>query len=80
MHYICSYNHYLVKADDTKSGLIHNDVYNTDEFTHEFEYDLFKDIVKSEQLMADLKQIDEYEASIQEQLNNEFDYFPLKEI
>ena len=29
--------------------------------------------------MADLKQIDEYKASIQEQLNNEFDYFPLKE-
>ena len=29
--------------------------------------------------MADLKQIDEYEASIQEQLNNEFDCFPLKE-
>ena len=29
--------------------------------------------------MADLEKIDEYEASIQEQLNNEFDYFPLKE-
>ena len=79
MHYICSYNHYPVKDDDTKSGLIHNDVYNTDELTHEFEYGLFEDIIKSEQLMADLKQIDEYEASIQEQLNNEFDYFPLKE-
>ena len=79
MHYICSYNHYPVKDDDTKSRLIHNDVYNTDELTHEFEYGLFEDIIKSEQLMADLKQIDEYEASIQEQLNNEFDYFPLKE-
>ena len=79
VHYICSYNHYPVKDDDTKSGLIHNDVYNTDELTHEFEYGLFEDIIKSEQLMADLKQIDEYEASIQEQLNNEFDYFPLKE-
>ena len=79
MHYICSYNHYPVKDDDTKLGLIHNDVYNTDELTHEFEYGLFEDIIKSEQLMADLKQIDEYKASIQEQLNNEFDYFPLKE-
>ena len=79
VHYICSYNHYPVKDDDIKSGLIHNDVYNTDELTHEFEYGLFKDIIKSEQLMADLKQIDEYEASIQEELNNEFDYFPLKE-
>ena len=79
VHYICSYNHYPIKDDDIKSGLIHNDVYNTDELTHEFEYGLFEDIIKSKQLMADLKQIDEYEASIQEQLNNEFDYFPLKE-
>ena len=79
VHYICSHNHYPVKGDDIKSGLIHNDVYNTDELTHEFEYGLFEDIIKSEQLMADLKQIDEYESSIQEQLNNEFDYFPLKE-
>ena len=79
VHYICSYNHYPVKGDDIKSGLSHNDIYNTDELTHEFEYGLFEDIIKSGQLMADLKQIDEYEASIQEQLNNEFDYFPLKE-
>ena len=79
MHYICSYNHYPVKGDYIKSGLIHNDVYNTDELTHEFEYDLLEDIIKSEQLMADLKQIDEYEASIQEQLNNEIHHFPLKE-
>ena len=61
VHYICSYNHYPVKGDDVKLGLIHNDVYNTDELTHEFEYGLF-DIIKSEQLMADLKHIDEYEA------------------
>ena len=65
VHYICSYNHYPVKGDDIKSGLIHNDIYNTDELTHEFEYGLFKDIIKSEQLMADLKQIDEYEESIE---------------
>ena len=79
VHYICSYNHYPVKGDDVKSGLIHNDVYNTDELTHEFEYGLFEDIIKSEQLMADLKRIDEYEASIQEKLNEEFDHFPLEE-
>ena len=69
VHYICSYNHYPIKDDDVKMGLIHNDVYNADELTHEFEYGLFEDIIKSEQLMADWKQIDEYEASIQEQLN-----------
>ena len=28
VHYICSYNHYPVKGDDIKLGLIHNDVYN----------------------------------------------------
>ena len=61
VHYICSYNHYPVKDDDIKSGLTHNDVYNTDELTHDLEYGLFEDIIKSEQLMADLKQIDEYE-------------------
>ena len=60
-------------------GLIHNDIYNTDELTHEFEYGLFEEIIKSEQLMVDLKQIYEYKASIQEQLNNEFDCFPLNE-
>ena len=76
----CTIYHYPVKGDDIKSGLIHNDVYSTDELTHEFEYGLFEDIIKSEQLMADLKQIDEYEASIQEQLNNEFDYFSFKGI
>ena len=79
VHYICSYNHYPVKGDDVKSGLIHNDVYNIDELTHEFEYGLFEDIIKSEQLMADLKLIDEYEASIQEKLNEEFDHFSLEE-
>ena len=60
-------------------GLIHNDVYNTDELTHEFEYGLFEDIIKSKQLMADLKQIDEYEENLKEQMNQEFDNFPMEE-
>ena len=49
VHHTCSYNHYPIKNDEIKSGLIHNDVYNTDELTHEFEYGLFEDIVKSKQ-------------------------------
>ena len=79
VHHICSYNHYHIQDDEVKSGLIHNDVYNTDELTHEFEYGLIEDIVKSEQLMADLKQIDKYEEIFQEQRNEEFDFFPMEE-
>ena len=62
-----------------KAGLIHNDIYNTDELTHKFEYSLFEDIIKSEQLMADLKQINEYEENLHEQMNQEFDNFPMEE-
>ena len=36
LHHICSYNHYRIKDDEIKSGLIDNDVYNTEELTHEF--------------------------------------------
>ena len=79
VHHICSYNHYHIKDDEVKLGLIHNDVYNTDELTHKFEYGLLEDIIKSEQLMADLKQIDEHEETLKEQMNQEFDYFPMEE-
>ena len=79
VHHICSYNHYRIKDDEVKSGLTYNDVYNTDELTHEFEYGLFEDIIKSKQLMADLKQIDEHKESLKEQMNQEFDYFPMEE-
>ena len=79
VHHICSYNHYRIKDDEVKLGLTHNDVYNTDELTHKFEYGLFEEIIKSEQLMADLKQIDEHEETLKEQMNQEFDYFPMEE-
>ena len=79
VHHICSYNHYCIKDDEVKSGLTHNDIYHTDELTHEFEYGLFEDIVKSKQLMADLKQIDEHEETLKEQMNQEFDYFPMEQ-
>ena len=79
VHHICSYNHYRIKDDEVKVGLTHNDVYNTDELTHEFEYGLFEDIIKSKQLMADLKQIDEHKETLKEQMNQEFDYFPMEQ-
>ena len=60
-------------------GPIHNDIYNTDELTHKFEYGLFEDIVKSKQLMADLKQNDEYKKTLKEQMNQEFDNFPMED-
>ena len=53
IHHICSYNHYRLKDSDIKSGLSHNDVYDNNELTHEFEYGLFEDIIQSKQLMAD---------------------------
>ena len=79
VHHICSYNHYQNKDDEVKTGLIHNDIYNTDELTYEFQYGLFEDIIKSKQLMADLKQIDEYEETLKEKMNDEFDHFPMEE-
>ena len=79
VHHICSYNNYRIKDDDVKTGLIHNDIYNTIELTHEFDYGLFEDKIKSKQLMADLKQIDEYKDTLKEQMNQEFDNFPMEE-
>ena len=32
-----------------------NDIYDTTEVEHEFEYGIYKDIFKTEELMADLK-------------------------
>ena len=78
MHHICSYNHYRLKDSEIKTGQSHNDVYDNNELTHEFEYDLFEDIVKSKQLMADLKQIDEVEKTHKEREEGEFQYFPLE--
>ena len=59
---ICSYNHYPV-LDKTNEGQEQhnddNDIYDTSELEHEFEYGIFKDVFKTEQLMAELKRIDE---------------------
>ena len=61
---ICSYNHYplLDKCDDLPTQ--HNDdndIYDTSELEHEFKYEIYEDVFKTEQLMAELKSIDEAE-------------------
>ncbi|MCG8623930.1 MAG: hypothetical protein MJE68_18315, partial [Proteobacteria bacterium] len=78
VHRICSYNHYPVKEmDTTKSGLQHNDIYDIKDVTHELEYGIYEDIFKSEQLMAELKEIDDIENVKQQQFADEYDDFPL---
>ena len=57
VHNLCSYNHYYVKNENTidKQGHTHNNIYDTDELNHEYEYGIYEDIIKTEQLMADIK-------------------------
>ena len=56
---ICSYNHYPVieKVRETSNSVNpDNDIYNTTEIEHEFEYSIYEDIVKTEEFMAELKE------------------------
>ena len=78
---ICSYNHYplLDKCDDLPTQ--HNDdndIYDTSELEHEFEYEIYEDVFKTEQLMADLKSIDEAERESKKLRDLEFNDFPLE--
>ena len=79
VHHLCSYNHYYVKNDNTldKEGHTHNDIYDTDKLTHEYEYGIYEDVIKTEQLMADIKRIDDEEKAAVEKFKEEFDNFPL---
>ena len=55
---ICSYNHYpvLEKAKEGQQEInSDNDTYDTTELEHEFEYGIYEDILKTEELMAELK-------------------------
>ena len=78
---ICSYNHYplLDKCDDIPTQ--HNDdndIYDTSELEHEFEYGIYEDVFKTEQLMAELKSIDEAECKSKKLRDLEFNDFPLE--
>ena len=79
---ICSYNHYPV-LEKTKEGQQEsnddNDIYNTTELEHEFEYGIYEDIFKTEELMADLKRIDQAENENRKLRNINFQNFPLEQ-
>ena len=79
---ICSYNHYPILD---KSSQKHekcnddNDIYDTSELEHEFEYGIYEDVLKTEQLMAELKRIDEAENENRKLRDVQFGKFPLEQ-
>ena len=79
---ICSYNHYPVlekaKEGQQKSNN-DNDIYDTTELEHEFEYGISEDIFKTEELMAELKRIDQAENENRKLRNINFQNFPLEQ-
>ena len=79
---ICSYNHYSV-IDKTNEGQRQhnnaNNIYDTSELKHEFEYGIYEDVFKTEQLMAELKRIDEAERESKKLRDLEFRDFPLEQ-
>ena len=79
---ICSYNHYLV-IDKTNEGQkqqnADNDIYDTSELEHEFEYGIYEDVFKTEELMAELKCIYDAENESKKLRDLEFQNFPLEQ-
>ena len=79
----CSYNHYPIldkscqqehKCNDD------NDIYDTSELEHEFEYGIYEDVLKkTEQLMAELKRKDEAENENKKLRDVQFGDFPLEQ-
>ena len=79
---ICSYNHYpvLERAKEAKNTLnIDNDIYDTTELEHEFEYGIYEDIIKTKEFIAELKQIDEAEHKNKKIRDIQFENFPLEQ-
>ena len=79
---ICSYNHYpiLDKSSPKQSNSNDdNDIYDTSELEHEFEYGIYEDVLKTEQLMAELKRIDEAENENKKSRDVHFGDFPLEQ-
>ena len=79
---ICSYNHYPI-LDKSSQKQSHsnddNDIYDTSELEHEFEYGIYEDVLKTEQLMAELKRIDEAENENKKSRDVHFGDFPLEQ-
>ena len=79
---ICSYNHYPVQdktSEKTDPQNCDNDIYDTSELEHEFEYGIYEYVLKTEELMAELKRIDEIENENKKLRNIKFQNFPLEE-
>ena len=79
---ICSYNHYRVLDKSTPMHDKDNDdkdIYDTSELEHEFEYGIYEDVLKTEQLMAELKQIDKAEQENKTLRDVQFGDFPLEQ-
>ena len=79
---ICSYNHYpILDKSHTKQEKCNddNDIYDTSELEHEFEYGIYEDVLKTEQLMAELKRIDEVENENKKLRDVQFGNFPLEQ-
>ena len=79
---ICSYNHYPVldkSSQRQEQQNADNDIYDTSELEHEFEYGIYEDVFKTEQLMAELKRIDEAEKENKKLRDVQFEDFPLEQ-
>ena len=78
---ICSYNHYpiLDKSSLKQEKCNDNDIYDTSELEREFEYGIYEDVLKTEQLMAELKRIDEAENESKKLRDVQFGNFPLEQ-
>ena len=79
---ICSYNHYPVIDKTNEEQGQHNDdndIYDTSELEHKFEYGIYEDVFRTEQLMVDLKRIDEAELESKKLRDLEFKDFPLEQ-
>ena len=79
---ICSYNHYPIldkSSPKQEKSNDDNDIYDTSELEHEFEYGIYEDVLKTEQLMAELKRIDEAENENKKLRDVQFGSFPLEQ-
>ena len=79
---ICSYNHYPILDKSSQKQSNSNDdkdIYDTSELEHEFEYGIYEDVLKTEQIMAELKRIDEAENENQKSRDVHFGDFPLEQ-
>ena len=79
---ICSYNHYPIldkSCQQEEKCNDDNDIYDTSELEHEFEYGIYEDVLKTEQLMAELKRIDEAENENKKLRDVQFGDFPLEQ-